>query len=259
MINLRVYKTFVVCCVLPILVAVVCATALAAETAKTGAIRVAADHRHFVDAQGKPFFWLADTAWSMVVKLTPAQADAYLENRSKKGFTVVQTVLAWGNGTGSETATPQANTAGAKVWLNDDPSKPNEAYFTQVDLLLKNAAAKGIVMALLPTWGYYVNDSTLLNVANARTYGRWLGKRYRQAPNLVWVNGGDRPGTGHEDVWRALAHGLREGDEGRHMITFHPCGQYVNLLAEVAQDLTQRLQSAGATVKDEMLHMVGQL
>jgi hypothetical protein len=224
MINSCAYRTVVARCVLPTMLAALCTNAFAAEPPKAGPIKVAPDHRHFADAQGKPFFWLADTAWSMVVKQTPEQANTYLENRAKKGFTVVQTVLAWGNGTGSETATPQANTAGAKVWLNDDPSTPNEAYFTHVDALLKNAASKGLVMALLPTWGYYVNDSTILNVANARTYGRWLGKRYRLTPNLVWVNGGDRPATGHEDVWRALAQGLAEGDEGRHMITYHPCG-----------------------------------
>jgi len=189
-----------------------------------GPIKVGPDHRHFLDAKGNPFFWLADTAWSMVVKLTPTQADTYFDNRAKKGFTVVQTVLAWGNGTGSETPTPQANTAGEKVWTNDDPSKPNETYFKHVDALVKAAAAKGLVLALLPTWGYYVNDSTLFNKTNARAYGQWLGKRYRSTQNIIWVNGGDRPATGHEDVWRALAQGLREGDAGKHMITYHPCG-----------------------------------
>ena len=32
-----------------------------------------------------------------------------------------------------------------------------------------------------------------------RAYGRWLGARYKDAPNIVWVNGGDRiptPGRG---------------------------------------------------------------
>jgi hypothetical protein len=41
---------------------------------------------------------------------------------------------------------------------------------------------------------------------------------------VVWVNGGDRIPTGCEDVYRALACGLREGDGGAHLITYHPCG-----------------------------------
>ncbi|NLD73945.1 MAG: DUF4038 domain-containing protein, partial [Chloroflexi bacterium] len=40
----------------------------------------------------------------------------------------------------------------------------------------------------------------------------------------VWVNGGDRIPTGHEETYRALARGLREGDDGAHPITYHPCG-----------------------------------
>ena len=41
---------------------------------------------------------------------------------------------------------------------------------------------------------------------------------------MVWVNGGDRTPTGFEDVFRELARGLREGDGGAHLITYHPCG-----------------------------------
>ena len=55
-------------------------------------------------------------------------------------------------------------------------------------------------------------------------YGKWLGARYRDQPNIIWVNGGDRIPTGFEDTYRALAEGLREGDGGAHLITYHPCG-----------------------------------
>jgi hypothetical protein len=40
----------------------------------------------------------------------------------------------------------------------------------------------------------------------------------------VWVNGGDRIATGFEEVYRELARGLREGDAGAHLVTYHPCG-----------------------------------
>jgi hypothetical protein len=35
--------------------------------------------------------------------------------------------------------------------------------------------------------------------------------------------GGDRPAAGFEDVWRELASGLRDGDGGSHLISYHPC------------------------------------
>jgi hypothetical protein len=202
------------------------ATALAQETrqAVNGPIRVSDDGRYFVDRGGTPFFWLGDTAWPLFAEYTPQQAEDYLANRARKGFTVIQAVLAWGKGSGNELKTPLANTSGHRPWLDGNPATPNEAYFQDVERLVQFAARQGLVLAVLPTWGYYVNDEPTITVANARTYGRWLGARFKDAPNIVWVNGGDRVATGFEDVYRELAHGLREGDGGAHLITYHPCG-----------------------------------
>lgn len=186
-------------------------------------IRVSPNGRYFVDGRGDPFFWLGDTAWPLFGQYARAEAEAYLVNRARKGFTIIQGVLAWGGGTGFETPLPGPNYAGDPPWLGG-PEHPNEAYFQNVDDLVRCAAAHGLILAMLPTWGYYVNDVQVLNPENARAYGRWLGARYKEAPNIVWVNGGDRIPTRYEEVYRALAHGLREGDGGAHLITYHPCG-----------------------------------
>ena len=198
--------------------------ATTAAAAVEGPIRVGKDGRHFVDQKGAPFFWLGDTAWPLFAQYSKAQAEAYLENRGKKGFTVIQGVLAWGLGSGMEQKTPMANALGQKPWLDDDPARPNPAYFEHVDHLVDFANKKGLVLAMLPTWGFYVKESPVVSMKNARAYGRWLGARYKSAPNVVWVNGGDRTPTGFEDVFRELARGLREGDGGAHLITYHPCG-----------------------------------
>jgi len=189
-----------------------------------GPIRVSPDHRYFVDADGKPFFWLGDTAWPLFAEYKKTQAEAYLRNRAAKGFTVIQGVLAWGKGTGFESKYPVANAAGDKPWLNNDPRTPNDAYFRHVDHLVEFARQQGLVLAMLPTWGYYVNDVQVINRDNARAYGRWLGERYKDAVNIMWINGGDRIATGFEEVYRELGRGLREGDGGSHLITYHPCG-----------------------------------
>jgi hypothetical protein len=55
-------------------------------------LRASADGRHLVQADGRPFFYLADTAWSLFHRLTREEADLYLRNRAAKGFTVIQTV-----------------------------------------------------------------------------------------------------------------------------------------------------------------------
>jgi hypothetical protein len=189
-----------------------------------GPLRTSPNGRHFVDRDGRPFFWLGDTAWPLFAQYSTAQAQAYLANRAAKGFTVIQGVLAWGLGSGFEEKMPLANRDGERPWIDGDPARPNEKYFAHVDRLVAEANRLGLVLAVLPTWGYYVKEAPALDARNARAYGRWLGRRYREAPNVVWVNGGDRTPTGFEDVFRELARGLREGDGGAHLITYHPCG-----------------------------------
>ncbi|MHB1294709.1 MAG: apiosidase-like domain-containing protein [Anaerolineae bacterium] len=198
---------------------------MSTDKAVRGPIRVSANGRHFVDGAGRPFFWLGDTAWPLFGSYSPQEADLYLANRAALGFTVIQGVLAWGGGTGFETPLPGPNALGDEPWLGS-PEHPNQAYFQNVDRIVRRAGELGLVLAMLPTWGYYVKESGVLNTANARAYGRWLGERYRDAENVVWINGGDRVPDGTEEVFRALGHGLRAGDGGAHLITYHPCGWY---------------------------------
>ena len=51
------------------------------------------DNRHFiVKADGEPFFYLGDTAWELFHRLNREEADRYLRDRARKGFTVIQAV-----------------------------------------------------------------------------------------------------------------------------------------------------------------------
>jgi hypothetical protein len=43
-------------------------------------------------------------------------------------------------------------------------------------------------------------------------------------PNLIWVNGFDLKTTEYVEITQALSAGLREGDGGAHLQTFHPGG-----------------------------------
>jgi hypothetical protein len=186
-------------------------------------IKISENQRFFIDEAGQPFFWLGDTGWPLIAQYTRAEAEIYLANRAQKGFTVIQCVIAWAGGTGYEIKQPMPNYAGDLPWL-DGPEHPNDAYFRHVDHLLSFANGVGLTLAMLPIWGYFVNDIHTFNPENGRAYGRWLGERYKNQQNIIWVNGGDRIATGYEVIYRALALGLREGDRGSHLITYHPCG-----------------------------------
>ena len=198
-------------------------------------LKVSASGRYFETADGRPWFWLGDTAWSLLEAYTPAEQQTYLAARAKLGFTIIQMVAVWDGGTGTvHGLNPNADTSGVQPWRNRDPLQPNEAYWKNVDAVIAAAARDGLYVGLLPSWGSYVTDYKMITIANAEAYGRWLGHRYRNAPNVVWIEGGDRDvmwtaGAKPEfveaaNVWRAMARGLQEGDGGIHPITFHPGG-----------------------------------
>ncbi len=175
--------------------------------------------RYLVDGEGKPFFWVGDTGWALLSSLTVEEAALYLDKRREQGFNVIQCILAhWDPG--SERPSPD----GHPPFLGGNPATPNPDYFTHVDRVLQLAADRDIILALLPAWGSFVIGSDAINPGNAREYGLWLGSRYADTPNIVWVLGGDQPPTGKEQVFHLLAEGLQAGDGGRHLLTYHPRG-----------------------------------
>ena len=135
---------------------------------------VSANH-HYILKDNKPFLWLGDTAWELFARLNREEADSYLKTRSSQGFTVVQAVvLAELDGL----HTP--NAYGEKPLIDDDPTKPNEKYFEQVDYIIDKAAQYHINIAMLPTWGDKVFKNTwgtgpeIFNEKNAAIYATWL-------------------------------------------------------------------------------------
>ena len=188
-----------------------------------GRLQVSENGRFLQYADGDPFFYLGETAWELFHRLSFQEAESFLENRRKKGFTVIQAViLAEINGL----ITPSVN--GEVPLVDLDPGRPNESYFLFVDSIVELAASKGLFMGLLPTWGDKVDKQwgqgpVIFNKENAYQYGTFLGERYKDHLNIIWIIGGDRPCKGNEDVWNALARGIRSVDQN-HLMTFHPMG-----------------------------------
>jgi len=179
-------------------------------------IRVSHNHRFLVHPDGTPFFYLGDTAWELFHRCTLHEAEMYLRDRAAKGFTVIQAVaLAELDGL----TLPNPN--GDLPLIDHDPSRPNEAYFRHVDAIVDLAAALGLYIGLLPTWGdkwhrLWGVGPEIFTPENARTYGRWLGQRYKDAP-IIWILGGDRPveSETHRLILRAMARGAAGGRWGQ--------------------------------------------
>lgn len=188
-----------------------------------GKLKISENKRFLVFEDGTPFFYLGDTGWELFHRLNKDETEKYLENRRAKGFTVIQAVaLAELDGLN----TPNAE--GNKPLVDNDPLKPNEAYFAHIDWVVNKALEKGIFIGLLPTWGDKVVKSgagpVIFNKENAFLYGQWIGNRYKDFKNIIWINGGDRSGGGdNKIIWDALGDGIKSVDKN-HLMTFHPRG-----------------------------------
>jgi hypothetical protein len=189
-------------------------------------LRISDNRRYLVTRDGKPFFYLADTAWGLF-NMNHDDIDLYLKDRADKKFTVIQAVAA--NYTGLDRPNPD----GATVFTKAVPAgtvagtklDPNPAYFKNVDYAVGKANSLGMYVAMVAIWGKsYVNERhSIFDKATAYSYGRFLGSRYRDK-RVIFVLGGDWYPEGTEDIWRAMAAGINAGDGGNHLITYHPTG-----------------------------------
>src|SRR6187397_3257391 len=55
-------------------------------------LRVSESGRFLVTEDGRPFFYLGDTAWELFHRLTREEAVRYLEFRAGQGYTAIQAV-----------------------------------------------------------------------------------------------------------------------------------------------------------------------
>lgn len=193
----------------------------AAEDAARFPLRVSHDGRYLEDASGQPFLLHGDTAWSMMVQLTREETEQYLENRREKGFNaVLVNLLEW-----FYADDPPRNRYGEGPFTTPgDFSTPSEAYFGHADWVIETARQKGIVVVLNPCYtGYSSNCLTSRDgwmaaiLANGpercREYGRYLGRRYAGASNIVWQAGGDTTppaGSELERCWLEILRGIKE-------------------------------------------------
>ncbi len=201
------------------------------EPATASRLEVADNGRYLQCEDGRPFFYLGDTAWELFHRLDRKDADLYLANRARKGFTVIQAVaLAELDGLN----TP--NAYGHRPLVDNDPARPAikdgpaDDYWDHVDYIVNRAEELGLFIGMLPTWGdkwvkRWGIGPEVFNARNAEAYGEFLGRRYKDKP-IIWILGGDRsPDTErHVTIIRAMARGLAKGDGGAHLMTFHPQG-----------------------------------
>ena len=180
-----------------------------------GSLEVSNNGRFLVEDDGTPFFWLGDTNWR-IYKLTENEVDDYLDDRKDKKFNVIQgPVLLL-----SDESDQSTNAYGE---TNTDPGDPNEDWFEHIDYIVDAANDRGMYVALVVTWGDNWNGFS--SNSQAKNFGKWLGERYKNDENVIWIVAGEYliEGTGSQIVsrWNKLGKGLAQGSDGNNLITAH--------------------------------------
>jgi hypothetical protein len=153
--------------------------------------------RILVDQNNAPFLMVGDSPHSLIVNLSASDAAAYLADRAAHGINSLWVELLCVGYTGGRADASLLN--GTKPFTNTisgtssyDLTTPNETYFAHVDQVIRMAATNGIEVMLDP-----IDTAGLLQTAldngstRCRAYGQYLGNRYKNFPNLIWLTGND--------------------------------------------------------------------
>ena len=187
-------------------------------------LHVSSDGRTLEDNRGTTFLINGDTGWSLMVGTTKAEAQLYLDNRSANGFNaVIANLIDRGFG-GPPNAEGNAPFASETNWTTINP-----AYFDHAAWVIDRARERGILMLLKPAHigsgcngPGWCDQMRAQSVEVLRSYGRFLGDRFRNHTNIVWVNGGDADARrfGLSSRVNAIAEGIRERAPN-HLQTAH--------------------------------------
>lgn len=188
-----------------------------------GFLRISKDERHFVHADGTPFFWLGDTHWQMpgTERVDACNHPAHdggpcphggqfqhlVADRKEKGFTVYQTY-------------PSATNPAwwAEPYDRIDPERFRRVFDVQMNYL----AERGFVVAL--GFGHF-NNSTKVPPEDLCRWARYLVARYGAHP-VLWItcqemNAPEADGRNRIAVWRRVAAQVSAVDGYDHPLSAH--------------------------------------
>jgi hypothetical protein len=193
-----------------------------------GPLRVSENGRYLQHHNGQPFFWQGDTAWLLINRLDREQAAQYFQNRSDKGFNVVQCIfvqyIKHENAYGHAPYVDGDLTRPA-ITPGNDPADPVQYdYWDHADHIADLAVRHGIYLALLPAWRDLVNRDKALTAENAAAFATHLAERFKHRPNIIWVNGGSARGDTTPEIWQTIGSALKK-TAPHHLVTFHPFGR----------------------------------
>jgi hypothetical protein len=222
-------------------------------------LHVSADGHFLQREDGSRFVWLADTVWALQ-KLNPTDLARYMDDRAARGFNVLQgpNLRGWPeNPTSPENYVKGVNYAGQPAFLGNNTDTPNEPYWQYVDYMVNAANSRGLYIALVVMWGNEYNLAFGTDTQKANRLGVWLGTRYRNNLNVIWIVSGefDLIGTSpitsaQKAMFAAVGQGLKTGSLGNHLITAHPAEELSSTAFQSEAWFDFNMEQGGHAMRD---------
>jgi hypothetical protein len=179
---------------------------------QTFPLKVSANQRYLEGQDGKPFFLNIDAAWSLIAQLTYAQANQYLVDRSNRKFNGILVNLIehlYSNN-------PPKNIYNVSPFSGSPFSTPNEPYFLLADSIIARANELGLLVFLDASYlGYtcgsqgWCSEISAASSATMNSWGQYVGNRYKNYPNIIWVMGGDADPTSVKNKLESMVSGMK--------------------------------------------------
>jgi len=184
-----------------------------------GPLKLSDNRQALVHEDGRPFFWLADTAWNGVIRGDDENWREYLSVRADQRFSVIQFVA-------SEWRSAPVDEAGETSYFADgDSISINVRFFQRMDRRVAMINEFGFVASPVVLWSLIEEDPGFkLSEAAAELLASYVVSRY-DAYQVVWILGGD--GNYRKigiDRWKRLGRSVFSFGHNR-LSTLHDCGQ----------------------------------
>ncbi|MHC4647031.1 MAG: apiosidase-like domain-containing protein [Planctomycetota bacterium] len=194
-----------------------------------GRLGVAEDKKHFVHADGTPFFWLGDTWWMGLTERLdwPKGFKALAADRVKKGFNLIQIVA--GPLPDMDSWDPRGKNEGGFPFEKDF-GRINPRFYDYADPKIRHLVDSGLMPCIVGMWGYHLPK---IGTQNVKRYWRYIVARYGAYP-VVWCVAGEGTmpyylsSTKKEDAelqkqaWCEVTSYVRQIDPYHNLVSIHP-------------------------------------
>jgi hypothetical protein len=200
-----------------------------AATGPAYPLKIAPGQHYVVDQNGTPFLITGDSPWYLTEALSSSNVDYYLSNRCAQGYNSILLDI-------TELATPDGISSNGNLYGQIPFTNRiavsytnllawNARYFTNVDWVIQRAGYYGICVFAYPLYDDYAGAGWYVQMAGNSTnslyqYGHFIGNRYKNFTNIVWIGVGDynEPGAPSTNLWNWIAAGIASADTN-HLIS----------------------------------------